>query len=150
VDLDAGLQMVELVVARVPLEDLGADAFVGGQEPGLHLLPAQFCEHLIDLGDLSALHEAALEVGDAVAQEEHPVHSRIVVLLEVEDRFLDDLLELEFGLVRVLELALLLVLDELVRAEMRELARRVGEDGGHALVPLAVLHVHGEDHRLAP
>jgi len=146
VDLDPGLQVVQLVLTRVPLEDFGADAFVGRQEPQLHLLAAQFCEHLIELGDFSVFHEAALEVGDSVSEEDHPVHTRLVVLLPVQDRLLHELLELEFGFVRVLEFTLLFVLHELVGPEVREVPAGLGEHCSHTLVSFAVLDVHGEHH----
>jgi len=150
VDVDTGLEVVQFVVTRVPLEDLGADAFVGGQEPQLHLFPAEFGEHLVDLRDLSALHEFALEVGDAIAQEHDPVHRSLVVLLPVEDSLLDDFFELELGFVGLTELTVLFVLHELVGPEVGEVCARVGENGCDTLVALAVLDVQCEDHRLAP
>jgi len=148
--VDARLQVVEFVVACTPLEDLGRDAFVCGQEPELDAVAREFSEHLVDLRDFGVLHKAALTVVDAVAEEDHAGHwRRAVVLLPVQDAAFDDFLELEFGFIRVLEFRVLIVLDDLLGAEHGHVGRVLRQDGSYALGALAVADVHGEHHRAA-
>jgi len=94
VDLDSGLQVVQLVVTSIPLKDFGTNPFVGGEELQLHLFSTQFCKYFIDLRNFCALHEFTLKVSYAIPQEHNPVDRSLVVLLPVEYSLLQDFFEL--------------------------------------------------------
>jgi len=78
VDLDAGLEVVEFVLAAVELEDLGGDALVGGEEVQFGALAAHFGQRFGEEGDLGVEHVAFLERGHAVAQHDDLAHVSVV------------------------------------------------------------------------
>lgn len=70
-DLHAGLEVIELVVARIPLKDFGRNTFIGSQEPQLDAVAGQFREHFVDVGDFGVFHESALTIIDAVSEKDY-------------------------------------------------------------------------------
>jgi len=148
VDLDAGLEVVELVLTAVELEDLGRDALVGGQEVELHAVAAELCEGLGEEGDLGSLQRALLDLADPVAQDDDPRDCSGVVVLEVEDGLLYDLFEGDSVFVGVAEVGLL-GLDDALGAEEREVRGEVAEDRTDGGLAAALLVVDGEDHGAA-
>ena len=148
VDVDAGLEVVEFVLARVELEDFGGDAFVGGEEVQLHAVAAELGEGLGEEGDLGVLQRALLDLGDAVAEHDDAADGGVVAVLELEHGALDDVLEGEFGFLAVAQVGLG-ALGDVVGAEEREVGAELAEDGADGRLAAALFVVDGEDHGAA-
>jgi len=146
VDLDAGFEVVEFVLAAVELEDFGGDALVGGHEDQVGALAAHFGQGLGEEGDLGVGDVSFLDCGDAVTEHDDLAYV-CVVAFEVTDGAPDDLLEADFVFLGVTQVGhLVLGLDDVVGAEDGEVGSGVAEDGTDRGLASALFVVDGEDH----